>query len=178
MAENNSSPIHIRRATSVDDVLLAELGARTFYDTFASDNTPENMAAYLAYAFSPEKQSAELADPHSIFLIAEIGESPAGYSRLHLGPPPAVIPGAHPIEIVRFYADKAWIGRGVGPGLMQACLEVARQLGCDSIWLDVWERNPRAIAFYRKWGFEVIGEQIFQLGNDPQRDLLMQRYIP
>ena len=52
--------INIRFATAADNVLLAEMGARTFYDAFAADNTPEDMAVYLAASFSPEKQAAEL----------------------------------------------------------------------------------------------------------------------
>jgi ribosomal protein S18 acetylase RimI-like enzyme len=82
-----------------------------------------------------------------------------------------------PLEIVRIYACQEWLGRGVGPMLMQACLDEARQRGCDALWLDVWERNPRAIAFYRKWGFKVVGTQGFQLGSDMQTDLLMQRAV-
>ena len=82
-----------------------------------------------------------------------------------------------PVEIVRFYAVREWIGGGVGAALMSACLSLAVEEGCDTIWLDVWEQNPRAIAFYRKWGFAVVGEQAFQLGSDLQHDLLMQRSI-
>jgi ribosomal protein S18 acetylase RimI-like enzyme len=58
---------------------------------------------------------------------------------------------------------------------MRACLAEAEKRGHDSLWLGVWEHNPKAQAFYRKWGFVEVGTQIFQLGNDPQRDLIMQR---
>ena len=173
----------IRRATRADHGLLAELGRQTFSDSFAADNTPENMAAYLAEAFSPARQAAELAEPGTSFLIAETQEAggsgqPVGYARLKAGPAPACITGRRPLEIARFYAATAWIGQGVGPALMQACLAEAARHGCDCLWLDVWEQNPRAIAFYRKWGFAVVGEQTFQLGDDLQHDLLMQRPIP
>ena len=169
--------IQIRAATAADNVRLAELGARTFYDTFAADNTPEDMSAYLAGAFSPDKQAAELADPASRFLIAEIDGGAAGYARLKEGAPPSSISGARPIEIARLYACREWIGQGVGARLMQACLDEAARRGCDTIWLDVWERNPRAIAFYARWGFVQVGEQTFQLGSDLQHDLLMQRAV-
>jgi ribosomal protein S18 acetylase RimI-like enzyme len=96
---------------------------------------------------------------------------------MKVGHPAAGGAGAHPIEIVRFYSVKEWIGRGVGAALMEACLGEAARRDCDMIWLDVWEQNPRAIAFYRKWGFEVVGEQAFQLGEELQRDLLMQRPV-
>ena len=169
--------ITIRTGTSTDNVLLAEMGARTFYDTFAKDNTPADIAAYLAASFSPAKQADELADPANTFLIAEIEGIPVGYVRLHLSPPSSAITGIQPIEIVRFYSDQQWIGHGVGAALMSACLGFAIQKGCDTIWLDVWEHNPRAISFYRKWGFTVVGSQTFQLGSDLQNDLLMLRKV-
>ncbi len=71
----------MRYATADDDTLLAELGARTFNDTFAADNTPENMTSYLAASFSPEKQAAELEDPRSVFLDDSPGGLNPGGSR-------------------------------------------------------------------------------------------------
>ncbi len=177
MKEPQKGTIHIRYAMSADNTLLADLGASTFRDTFAADNTPEDMAAYLAAAFSPEKQAAELADPASVFMIAEMEGSVVGYARLKAGQPPAAITGLRPIEIVRIYARREWIGQGVGAALMQACLDEAAKRGHDTIWLDVWERNPRARAFYEKWGFVTVGTQTFQLGADLQHDLLMQRSV-
>jgi GNAT superfamily N-acetyltransferase len=169
--------VQIRYATAADNALLAELGAQTFRDTFAADNTPQNIAAYLAASFSLEKQAVELADPTSVFLLAEVEGAAVGYARLKRGQPAMGITCSRPIEIVRFYARKEWIGQGVGATLMKACLDEAKQRGCDTIWLDVWERNLRARAFYRKWGFVEVGTQVFELGDDLQNDLLMQRPV-
>ena len=101
----------IRRGTLADAALLSELGARTFTETFAADNTPEDMTEYVARSFSVAQQTSELADPASIF------------------------------------------------------------------WLGVWERNGRAQAFYRKWNFRTVGEHVFQLGSDLQRDIVMERTL-
>lgn len=175
--QDNPLLLQIRFAAAQDHTLLAEIGAETFADTFAAENTPENMAAYLAEAFSPAKQAAELAEPGSQFLIIEAAGQPAGYARLKFGQGPACVDARKPMEINRLYARKAWIGKGVGAYLMQACLREARQAGCDVVWLDVWERNPRAIAFYRKWEFAVVGDQEFKLGDDLQNDLIMVRPV-
>lgn len=169
------TPLKIRIAGIQDAHLLAELGARTFADSFAADNTPDDMAAYLAKSFSPEKQAAEMAEPGTVFLIAEEGGKPVGYTRLRERIVPECVGGQHPVEIVRLYSVKEMIGRGVGAALMESCVSEAASRGCDIIWLDVWEKNPRAIAFYRKWGFEKVGEQGFQLGDDLQTDWLMAR---
>lgn len=169
--------IRVRPADLSDSTLLAEIGERTFRDTFGAANTPEDMAEYLSNAFGAPIQARELKDPGNLFLIAEVIGEAVGYARLRSGSAPPDIRGARPLEIVRFYSVQEWIGRGVGAALMQACLELALDKGHDTIWLDVWERNSRAIAFYGKWGFEVVGNQPFQLGQDTQNDFLLARPI-
>jgi diamine N-acetyltransferase len=167
----------IRRGTLADAALLSELGARTFSETFAADNTSEDMAAYIATSFNVARQTAELEDPASTFLIAEVDGSAAGYAKLHDGEPEDCVEGLKPVELVRLYVSRDWLGRGIGEQLMRACLDEARQAGHETIWLGVWARNGRAQAFYRKWNFRTIGEHIFQLGSDLQRDFLMERSL-
>jgi ribosomal protein S18 acetylase RimI-like enzyme len=166
----------IRIASDGDGPLLAELGATTFTETFANDNSPEDMAAYLAEAFNVGRLREELADPDATFFIAEVDDVAAGYAKLRAGETTEV-EGETPIELVRLYVLRDWLGRGVGPALMEACLEHARRAGHRTIWLGVWERNWRAQAFYRKWGFVEAGDHVFQVGSDAQRDLLMVRAV-
>jgi GNAT superfamily N-acetyltransferase len=172
-----TDPLHIRYGTEADSHVLADLGARTFADSFARDNSPEDMAAYLADSFGVEKQAQELADPASRFLIAELNREPVGYARLRSGPAPAAVKGRNPMEVVRFYARSEWIGKGIGAGLMKRCLDEAEQADCGVLWLGVWQRNERAIDFYRKWGFVRVGTQTFTLGTDAQTDWIMARSI-
>ena len=167
----------IRRALVADALLLAELGARTFYDSFAAENNPEDISTYLDASFGPEKQTAELAEPGAIFLIAEIDGIPVGYAQLRRGESPECVSGSEPIELARIYVLQERLGLGVGEALMRACIDEARRAGHQTMWLGVWERNTRALGFYRKWNFSTVGEHIFQLGSDPQRDLLMERAL-
>lgn len=167
----------IRRADPDDAEWLADFGARTFSEAFAAENEPEDLAAYLAASFSPARQAAELADPASTFLVAELGGRAVGYAKLRAGEPAQDVRGARPVNLVRLYVSAEWLGRGVGQALMRACMEEARQAGHQTVWLGVWERNERAQAFYRKWSFRAVGEHVFQLGSDPQRDIVMERAV-
>lgn len=166
--------MNIRYGNINDAKMLSELGAKTFYDTFAKDNTPENMAAYLKNTFSPEIQLAELSNPKYIFLIAEYESQPIGYAQLILDSKEEILTGSKPVEIRQIYASQEYIGKGVGKALMQAAIDEAKQIGCDCVWLGVWEKNPRAIEFYKKWGFKEVGTHIFTVGDDPQRDYVME----
>ena len=167
----------IRRGKAEDAVLLAELGARTFSDTFAADNTPEDMAAYLASSFSAAQQTAELSDPRCSYQIAEVNGVATGYALLREGNAPSSVAGDKAIELVRLYVSRESLGSGVGAALMQACIDEAKERGYETLWLGVWEHNQRAQAFYRKWNFIEVGTHFFQLGDDRQTDILMQRSI-
>ena len=169
------SELNLRIATIDDANLLAELGSRTFSETFAVDNTPENMAEYLAIAFNSAQQSAELSEPNTLFKIAETDGVAVGYSMLRSGTPPKEITGGRTIELVRLYVSIESLGTGVGAALMKDCIDESLRRRFDTLWLGVWENNFRAQAFYRKWGFVEVGTHIFHLGDDPQRDFLLKR---
>jgi len=161
----------IRPGVPADAAALAEFGARTFYETFAADNTPADMARHLASAWSPKLQAAELEDPLLETLLA-VGPDGvlAGYAQLRVDHAPACVATHQPIELLRFYVDKPWQGQGLARALMGEVERVARRRGGRELWLGVWERNTRAQAFYRKCGFEKVGSQIFVVGSDPQTD--------
>jgi ribosomal protein S18 acetylase RimI-like enzyme len=173
----------IRIARTEEAPLLAQLGAQTFSETFGKDNTPQDLAEYLRRNFLPELQSTELAQPGSVFLILEMDGAPAGYARLRdLATDPCLAESKnfnrlHPMELVRIYLLQAWTGHRLGDVLMQACLEHARAQGVEVLWLGVWERNERAIAFYKRWGFEKVGTHNFQLGQDLQTDYVLARRL-
>lgn len=165
--------MHIRAATASDAATLTELGARTFRDTFGADNRPEDMEAFLASHYRPELQAAELEDPRNLYLLAEVSGTPAGFALLGDRPIEKGVPGDRPLMLARLYVDRPFLGARVGAALLARCVDIARERGHDVLWLGVWEHNTRAIAFYARWGFTTVGEMIFHLGGDPQRDQVM-----
>lgn len=166
----------IRRADTSDAAVLSAFGRRTFLETFAAQNTSDDMESYLSGAFSEERQSAELSDGNTITLLAEDDGVLVAYAQLRRGEPPSCVSGAAPIELVRFYVDRAWHGRGIAPTLMREVEAVAGTRN-RTLWLGVWERNERAIAFYAKCGFVDVGSHVFQFGSDAQIDRVMAKSL-
>lgn len=154
---------------------LAALAERTFRETYSAYNSSNDMERYVTDHFGAARQAAELRDPHRVTLVAEVGEQAAGYAQLGHGDAPPCVTGPAPMEVVRFYVDRPWHGHGVAQMLMAAVIAAACTAGARTLWLGVWERNPRAIAFYRKCGFGDVGTQIFVLGADHQRDRVLAR---
>jgi GNAT superfamily N-acetyltransferase len=169
--------IVIRRGAASDATSLAELAARTFQETFAADNRPEDMALYLASAYGASQQQNELIDPDITTLLAEVDGQLAGYAQLRPGEVPECVAGESPIELWRFYVAQSWHGRGVAHALMrQVDIEAARR-SARTMWLGVWEHNARAKAFYGKNGFVDVGSHVFMVGTDAQTDRIMVRQL-
>jgi ribosomal protein S18 acetylase RimI-like enzyme/MOSC domain-containing protein YiiM len=173
----------IRRATVDDAAVLAALGARTFVETFGPDNTAEDMELYVGQTYGVAQQRAELEGTGNVFLIGEIEGKAAAYA--YLRPAPARTSDAErpatdssvAIEIARFYVDSPFHGQGVAQALMDAAVADATHQGAETLWLAVWERNPRAIRFYTGQGFRDVGGKTFLLGNDLQHDRVMVRSL-
>jgi len=167
--------MHVRSATIADVAALSAFGRRVFGETFAPENNPDNLRAYLDSAYVEARQEDELRDPRIDTLLLEAEDSLIAFAQLREGEAGSGVTGDRPIELWRFYVDFAWHGRGVAQTLMGEVEAAARARGASTLWLGVWERNVRAQAFYRKQGFTVVGSQIFVLGSDAQRDLIMAK---
>lgn len=169
--------ITIRRGTIADAQALADIARRTFRETFAAYNRPGDNELHEARSYGVAQQSKELADPTIITLLAECDGGLAGFTQLRRTAPPPRPDAIAPVEIGRFYVDKAWHGRGVAQTMMAAAEDEARRLNARTLWLGVWERNERAKAFYAKCGFVDVGTQTFVVGTDPQTDRVMLREL-
>ncbi|WP_347157184.1 GNAT family N-acetyltransferase [Pontibacter chitinilyticus] len=170
-------PFTFRAGTPADAALLADLGWRTFDETFAAYNRPEDMAAFRPTMYTPELQAAELSDPNTEFILAEVAGEAVAYIKLSKEAAAPTADAKKPLQICRLYLLQAYTGQGLGDQLMQLTLEKARQNGHDVVWLTVWEQNERAKRFYAKYGFKEAGELEFILGQDVQRDLYMLRQV-
>jgi ribosomal protein S18 acetylase RimI-like enzyme len=166
----------IRRAGPSDAAALARFAAHVFRETYAAFNDPGNLERHIAARFAADLQEREITDPNWQTLLVEAGGALAAYAQLDRGPAPdcvrAITGRPDALEIKRFYVDARWHGLGIAQELMAASL-AARGDPHDAVWLGVFSQNPRAIAFYTKCGFRIVGHTTFVLGDDPQQDFVM-----
>jgi diamine N-acetyltransferase len=182
--------IALRRATPEDAAALATFAARTFRETYAPPAgpcDPDDVEAYVAEHFGPALQAAELADPDLRVLVAERGGAMAGYAVVRTesrpteaaqfaaepGEDAAALAGGATAELARLYVDRPWHGSGVAATLLDAARAEAAAAGARALWFSVYQRNPRALAFYRKRGARPIARATFTMGNEVQHDWLL-----
>lgn len=163
----------LRRATSADLVPFGEFTRRTFRATYGAFQTPERMARHLEARMNDRLLAQELADAARTVLVLTHDDEWVACAMLRRGDGPPAVAGVRPVEIERFYVSQVWHGRGLAALLMAATLDAAREEGHDVAWLAVWERNQRAVRFYEKQGFRIVGPHIYLFDGTPEDDHLM-----
>lgn len=166
--------IETKKVTTQDIGELQKIGRQTFFETFSSANTEENMNQYLKDGFSTEKLTNELNDKNAEFYFAIFDNNVIGYLKLNFGASQTELKDNKSLEIERIYVLKEFHGKKVGQILYDKAIEVAKNKKAEYVWLGVWEENPRAINFYKKNGFVEFDKHIFKLGNDEQTDIMMK----
>jgi ribosomal protein S18 acetylase RimI-like enzyme len=169
--------LQLRVATAGQAAALAQVMERTFRATFGEFTADEHMAEHCRNSYGEAIQRMEIVNPDITTLLCIDDESIAGFVQIRSGERPACVAALHPVELHRIYVDSPWQGKGIAALLMEAALDDARSRSADGAWLGVWENNRRAIRFYAKFGFVEVGEHVFHVGGDAQRDLLMGRLL-
>ncbi|GAB3991155.1 GNAT family N-acetyltransferase [Spirosoma daeguense] len=169
----------IQPATTADAAILTDLSVKTMREAFGPPHNPaELVEEYISQSLDETTLIQELKDARSYFFLARLADgTPVGYIKLRRHAPPRRMETRNAIEIQRIYLLQSQIGQGSGRQLMDFCLNWARSAGVEAVWLGVWERNERALAFYKKMGFERFGYHYFQFGSERQRDFWLQKQL-
>ena len=164
----------IRQARVEDAAALAFLAEGIFRDAFTDDSDASDMELHCAENFGRDIQLREIEDLSLVTLVGEFGGEPIAFAQVRLISAVECVSARHPSELFRLYVLSRWHGRGIAQEMMRRALATAKAAGSDRIWLAVWELNGRALSFYRKLGFEVVGDQPYRFGSDMDRDLVME----
>lgn len=156
---------------------LQKIGEQTFYEAFSENNSVENMSAYLKNAFSTETLLEEISNDESQFYFAKLDDEIIGYLKINFGNAQTELKLEGSIEIQRIYVLQKYIGQKVGQVMLESVIDIAKRNHINFIWLGVWEKNMRALNFYKKNGFIEFDRHSFMLGDDMQTDIMMKLII-
>jgi len=170
-------PVTIREGTIDDAEILSSLGAKTFYETFAKHNTAEDMLQYIQEHFRLEVIKQEFEEKGAHFFLALMDDEVVGYAKMRKTQQPHELYSEKHIELERIYVLQSYHGNKIGLLLMNECIHFAKKKKCKVLWLGVWEKNTKAIEFYKKIGFSIFSDHEFILGADVQTDYLMRLNI-
>lgn len=155
--------VSLQKLTSADAGLLSKLGGTSLIESHGHSATPEIMQEYVAKSFSTEACRNELNDAQNIFYAVFYNNEPAGYYKIILNKPHPAVPLQPVTYMERLYLLQTFYDLKLGQQLTQHAIDLSKAAGEKGMWLNVWKENERAIRFYQKQGFEIVGESEFVL---------------
>lgn len=178
--DNGSFDIGIRRAGPGDEHALAAVGAASFLETFAGVLEGADILRHCHEQHAAALYARWLADPAYRIWLAEVspGTAPVGYLVLSPANLPVSDPRAEDREVKRIYLLHRFQGHGIGAALMRAAIDEAAAQGAPRLLLGVYAHNHAAIAFYRKAGYETVGQRRFQVGGREYDDQVLALSLP
>ena len=155
---------------------LCALAERTFRDAWQANNEPAAFETYCREHFTPEQLRTEMLAEHSRFFLAWKDAEAIAYLKLNYHQPNELLPpSTDALQLERIYVSQGFKGQGIGEQLLHYTETLARKSGSSCVWLSVWQKAPRSVAFYEKNGYEIFGTETFWLADDPQTDWLMKK---
>jgi len=166
----------IRKANIADLELLANMGRQTFIESHGHCASADDIDAYVAEKYSHEACKKELEDTNNNYQIVYDNKRPAGYSKIILNSthPNIVLPLVTKLE--RLYLLKDFYDLQLGSALFKHNQQISKLNGQLGMWLFVWKDNERAVNFYFKNGFKIVGSHNFKISEDhanPNHQMLL-----
>ena len=174
MTDTKLKEINLKKLTVKDLSELKKISRETYFNTFSWGNSEQNMLSYLNFAFNDKKLASELNEKQSNFYFAEHNSKTLGYIKINFGTAQTDLNDDKAMELEHIYVLKKFQGQNIGKQLLKKAIEIGKEKKASYIWLGVWEKNLKAIEFYKKNGFTIFTSHPFKMGNETQIDLLMK----
>ncbi len=152
---------------------LGKLGAELFIDTFGHLYSSEDLNAFLIKVYSVDALQQDLDNGRRI-VIASDGSEWIGYCKMGPLGLPIDTQGRQALELKQMYVSRPYHGRGVADGLMQEFLSWAENHGAEDLYISCWSENHRALAFYRRYGFQEVAAYTFWVGQHADDERILK----
>ncbi|WP_282037954.1 GNAT family N-acetyltransferase [Saccharicrinis aurantiacus] len=169
--------IEIRKAKLSDINNLAVLKQQVWISTYATEGLLDEFSRYVLSEYSVGNVKQSIQNTDSMTLLANYKNCLVGCVEIILLPQRPIKEIEPCIEISTFYILEEFQNKGIGKKLLAECLKSIKGMNFDKIWLTVYYKNQKAIEFYSRQKFSLIGETDFVLGNDKHKNYIMLKQI-
>jgi ribosomal protein S18 acetylase RimI-like enzyme len=157
--------ILIRRATENDWKLIVDMGQVSVGDAHRASCSEADMNHYLSTHYNEAAIRKELSDPANIYYILFYNDQPAGFSKIVLNAPHPNVPHKNGTKLDRIYLLSQFHDLKLGHQLLHHNVALSKENGQCCMWLFTWTGNERAVRFYKRNGFTVIGDHMFKVSE-------------
>jgi ribosomal protein S18 acetylase RimI-like enzyme len=153
----------IVKCTTKHIKLLSKIGEKSFLEAHGHSAPKKDIGDYISKAFCEETFLKELSDLNNIYHLIYNNNKVAGYSKIIFNSPNKNIPDQNITKLERIYLLQEFYGKNIGSELFNFNMQLSKENKQKGVWLLVWVENKRAINFYKKLDFELVGSYDFKV---------------
>jgi diamine N-acetyltransferase len=168
--------ISVIKATESDYNSIVSIGKISVAESHRDSCSAEDMNEFLERTYNSNAIKEELNNIDNIYYIIHYNDKPVGFSKLILNAKHPNIATENAAKLDRIYLLKEFYGLKLGLELLNFNIELSRNNSQSGMWLYTWIGNNRAINFYLKAGFTIIGSHKFYV-NKMHYDLSHQMFL-
>ena len=154
---NNHSLVEFKTVHSDQQIESVAALAHEIWNEYFTPMIGADQVSYMLenlQSFGPMRK--QIAEGYEYFQIMN-DSSPVGYI--------CIKAGEDELFLSKLYLLKSARGSGLGKQAFQFVLQQASDRSLDKIWLTVNKHNTDTIKAYQKWGFEIVGEPVADIGG-------------
>jgi len=160
-----SQTTRVVRATAGDALHVASIGRVAWVEAHGPSAAPNDIKQYVDQKYSDAAILLELQKPSNFYHLIFSGEKLAGFSNLILDASDPQITAQNVAELDRLYLLREFYDQRIGWETLCFNISLAKEHGQSGLWLYVWTGNDRAIAFYSRAGFQIVGSHDFKISD-------------
>ena len=155
--------ISIIKATEKDYSAISRMGRVAVEAAHRESCPPKDMQEFLDNNYTDAAIKEELNDAQNIYHIITVNGQPAGFSKIVLNAAYQNIQQQNITKLDRIYLLREFFNLKLGYQLLQFNIALAKKHNQIGIWLFAWVGNERAVNFYVKTGFKIVGSSRFKV---------------
>jgi diamine N-acetyltransferase len=149
--------ISINKATEQDCNAIVGIGRQSVAESHKGSSSDDVMKEFLDRNYNCDVIKQELNDAKNIYYMVNYNDKAAGFSKIVLYATHPNIVSENVAKLDRIYLLKEFYGLKLGRELLNFNIKLSKENNQSGIWLYAWIGNTRAIDFYLKAGFTIIG---------------------
>ncbi|WP_195806632.1 GNAT family N-acetyltransferase [Winogradskyella helgolandensis] len=157
--------IKIVKASIEHSELIAEIGKIAFLESHGNSASAEDINSFISKTYNKEAISKEFEDVKTQYHMIYFNDKVAGFSKIELSTSNKDITELDITKLDRIYLLKEYYGQNLGSELFDFNIHLSKKQNQKGIWLAVWVDNQRAISFYTKIGFQIVGKYNFKISE-------------
>lgn len=170
------SEIIYKKAEIEDALRISILFKQVYLQVYGVEGITIEFTNFITKRFSPTLIEKSIKEKPETLLVAYFKGNPVGVAEV-VYDSRCQIRNIKSPELSKLYVLERFYGKGIGYELLNRVEEQLREKEYKELFLEVYAYNARAISFYKRQNYSIIGDTLFPMEFNTYENKLMSKIL-